>query len=95
MKKSISADDISFNVIKNYFGGLNDILRYVFDLFLQTGIFPDSLKNAKVTPVFKTGYFKEVSNYRPIFVLPCFSKIFEYIMHKHLYSYLVNEKIYS
>ena len=95
MNKGIGADDISFNMIKNCFEELNDILRYVFDLFLQTGIFPDSLKNAKVIPVFKTGYLKEVSNYRPIFVLPCFSKIFEYIMQKHLYSYLVNEKIYS
>ena len=60
---------------------------------LQTAIFPDPLKIAKVTPVFKTGYLKEISNYRPISVLTCFSKILECIMHNRLYSYLVNEKI--
>ena len=65
----------------------------VFDLSLQTGIFPDPLKIAKVTPVFKTGDLQEISNYRPVFVRPCFSKILERIMHNRLYSYLVNEKI--
>ena len=50
-------------------------LRYVFDLSLQTGTFPDTLKIAKVTAEFKTDDLKEISNYRPISVLPCFSKI--------------------
>ena len=54
MDKSNGADKIFFNVIKNCSGELSDILRYVFDLSLQTGIFTDSVKIAKVTPVFKT-----------------------------------------
>ena len=64
-----------------------------FDLSLQTDIFPDPLNITKVTPVYKTGDLKEISNYRPISVLPCFSKILELITHNRLYSYLVNEKI--
>ena len=84
VNKSTSADEISFNVIKNCFGELSDILRYVFNLSLQTGIFSDPLKIAKVTPVFKTGDFKEISNYRQIFVLLHFSKILEHIMHNCL-----------
>ena len=80
-------------MIKNCFEELSDILRYVFDLSLQTGIFPDPLKIGKVTPVFRTGDLKEISNYRPISVLSRFSKILERIMHKRLYSYLVNKKI--
>ena len=93
MNKSVGADEISFNVIKNCFGELSDILRHIFDLSLQTGIFLDPLKIAKVTPVFKTGDLREISNYRPISVLPCFSKILERIMHNRLYSYLLNEQI--
>ena len=62
MNKSTGADEISFNVIKNCFGELSDMVRYVFDLSLQTGIFPDPLKIAKVTPVFKTGDLEEISN---------------------------------
>ena len=93
MNKSTGADKTSFNVIKNCFGELSDILRYDFDLSLQTEIFTDLLKIVKVTPAFKTDDLKEISNYRPISVLPCFSKILERIMHNRLYSYLVKEKI--
>ena len=93
MSKSTGGDDISFNVIKNSFGELSDILGYVFNLSSQTGIFPDRLKIAKVTPVFKTSDLKETSNFRPISVLPCFSKILERTMDSRLYSCLVNEKM--
>ena len=62
---------------------------------MQTEIFPDPLKIAKVTPLFKTGDLKEINNYRAISVLPSFSKILERIMHNRRYSYLINEKIYS
>ena len=55
INKSIDADEISFSVIKNCFEELIDILRHVFDLPLQPGIFPDPLKFTKETPVFKTG----------------------------------------
>ena len=60
--KGTGAGEIFFNVIKICFGELSDILGCVFDLSLQTGIFPDPLKTAKVTPVFKTGDRKEISN---------------------------------
>ena len=51
------------------------------------------MKFSKVTPVFKIGDLKEISNCRSIFLLPCFSKILEPIMHNRLCSYLVNETI--
>ena len=92
MNKSTGAAEISFIVIKNCFGELSVILRYVFNLSLHTRVFKDPLKFAKVTPVFKAGDLKEISTYRQISVLPCFWKILECIMHKRLYSYLVNEK---
>ena len=50
------------------------------------------MKITKVTPVLETDEIKEISNYRPISVLPCFSVILERIMHHRLCSYLVNEK---
>ena len=93
MNKSTGADKISFNMIKNCFGELSDTLKYVFDLSLQTGIFPDPLKIKKVTPVFKSGDLKEISNYRSISVLPCFLKLLELMRCNRLYSYLANEKI--
>ena len=51
-----------------------------FNLSLNTGIFPDRMKVAKVTPIFKQGEKSSISNYRPLSVLPCSSKILERIM---------------
>ena len=51
------------------------------------------MKIVNVTPVFKTGDLKDISNYRPISLLLYFSKILERITHNCLYSYLINKKI--
>ena len=53
------------------------------------------MKIAKVTPVFKGGDSADLSNYRPISVLPCFSKILEQLMYNRLYKHLsVSEILY-
>ena len=51
------------------------------------------MKIAKVTPVFKEGDSADLSNYRPISVLPCFSKIPERLMYNRLCKHLSNSKI--
>ena len=66
---------------------------HIFDLSLKKGVFPDKLKIARVTPIFKSGDKEFVSNYRPISVLSCFSKILERIMYNRLYSFLINNNI--
>ena len=47
----------------------------------------------KVTPVSKAGDNTELSNYRPISALPCFSKILERVMYNRLYKYLLDSNI--
>ena len=53
------------------------------------------MKNAIVSPMFKTGDTADISNYHPIFVLPCFSKILERVMYNRLYKYLTDQKYYT
>jgi len=43
---------------------------------------------ARVIPVLKSGDATCVASYRPISILPCFSKILEHIMYKRLYHFL-------
>ena len=60
----------------------------MFNLSFETGIFPDQLKIAKVIPLFKSDDKRIINNYRPISVLPVFSKIIEKLMHKRLKNFL-------
>ena len=46
----------------------------IFLTFLFKQIFPDELKIASVTPIFKGAENWSLGNYRPISVLPCFPK---------------------
>ena len=68
-------------------------MLHVLNLSIVKGIFPDDLKIARVTPVFKGGDEKDLENYRPISVLPCFSKILERIMYNRLYNHLIKSNI--
>ena len=54
--------------------------------------FPNNLKLADVTPVFKKNSATTASNYRPVSVLPTVSKIFERLMHKQI-SGFINESL--
>ena len=84
---------MSFNVIKKCFGELCEPLKYLFNLSIVKGIFPDDLKSAKVTPIYQADNSSNVSNYWPISVLPCFSKMLERIMYSRLQKYLKDQNI--
>lgn len=86
-------DGFSPRIIKCIIKEVSKPLCHIFNLSLSTGIFPDKLKIARVTPVFKSGDKCELSNYRPISVLPCFSKILEKIVYNRTVKFLDRNNI--
>ena len=64
------------------------ILSYICNTSLGQGIFPDVMKIARIIPLFKSGDKQNVSNYRPISLLPQFSKILEKIFNNGLMNFL-------
>ena len=66
--KTIANSSILSNLIRNGFGSVE--VSYERGVFLEKGVFPDDLKIVKVTPVDKAGDKRDISNYRPISVLP-------------------------
>ena len=70
-------------------------LSYFINLSFELGLFPESMKKAKIIPVFKTGDKLLMSNYRPISILSSFSKIFEKCIHKRLFSFFDKQKVLS
>ena len=60
----------------------------IFNKSIEDGVVPTGLKIAKVIPIYETEDRKLVSNYRPISVLPAFSKIIERLMYNRLINFL-------
>ena len=60
---------------------------------LSTGTFPDRFKYSKIKPIYKKGHKTLITNYRPISLLPVFSKIFEKVLYERLYYHLTLNNI--
>ena len=70
LNKSPGYDEISFNVVKKCFSKLCKPLKYVLNLSIETGVFPDKWKIDRVSPLYKAGDSSELTNYKPISALP-------------------------
>ena len=92
--KAPGYDDISMHVIKNTFEIVSEPLKNIINLSFSKGIFPDKLKVAKVIPVFKADEPDLFTNYRPISLLPNFSKFFEKVMHNRLAEFANSQDIF-
>ena len=92
-KKSSGYDEIPPKLVKNISKHIVKPLTYIYNQSFLTGVIPNDLKIALVTPVFKANDKEEFNNYRPISVLSCFSKILEKIMYKRVIKYLDKNNI--
>ena len=87
-KLSSGWDGILSFILKHLPKNVISILSYIFNQSLSQGKFISCFKHTKVIPLFKKGCPKDVSNYRPISLLSCFSKIIEKLVYIRLYSFL-------
>ena len=92
-KHSFGVDNIPVSILKCSMLSIPEPLAAVINNSLNSGIFPDFLKIAKVTPIFKSGDKSDFQNYRPISVLPSISKVFEKIVYNRLLSYLQSNNV--
>ena len=94
-KSSYGHDEISNKINKSAKNSLIQPLMLIINQMLMTGKFPSDLKISRVKPLFESGDASLFSNYRPISLLPSFSKNFEYIIFKQLYTYMNDNKLFS
>ena len=93
-KKSPGFDELSAKFLKLCAPYISDTLAHIFNTSISQGVYPELLKTARITPIYKKGDKCEPSNYRPISVLSQINKIFEKILHIRLYKYLKKLKFY-
>ena len=88
-----SAIDLLSRVLKDAFLVLTLQLVYLFNLSLSSGNFPQKWKMATVIPLFKGGSRSDVSNYRPISLLPLPGKLLEKVVHTRISQFLENNDL--
>ena len=88
-------DCISMNVVRESFNLICAPLTYIINLSLNSGVVPKEMKIARVIPLFKSGDNSLFTNYRPVSVLPVFSKFLERIVYNRLLDFLNKYDILS
>ena len=91
--KSVGPNGIPIKLLKIIGYSVSPLLAFLVNQYFQTGVFPDKLKIARLFLFLKKGDPELPSSYRPISLLPIFSKIFEKLMHKRLYRFLEIHKV--
>ena len=81
-------DDIVPRIIKLSYGIYVEPLVHIFNLSFMQGVFPTELKVAKVIPLYKKDDKANIANYRPVSILPVFSKILEKLLHARLVEFI-------
>ncbi|XP_031350575.1 uncharacterized protein LOC116176232 [Photinus pyralis] len=79
---------LSANLIKRNVSLLVKPITVIINSIINSGSFPDMLKTAVIIPIPKKGNKNDISAYRPISILPIFSKICERILNQQIMSYL-------
>ena len=86
-KKAPGSDGVPCYLIKLTRYIIAPILCDLFNTCMRLSVFPDIFKIAEVKSLFKGGDRRVKGNYRPISLLPLFSKLFEKVIAKRLRSY--------
>ena len=92
-KKSTGHDGISNEILKCCSPIIECHLARAINYCLLERIFPDSLKIAKVIPLYKKGKKTDPGNYRPISLLSTISKILEKILLKRMMNFCVKNNL--
>lgn len=94
-KSAAGEDDIKLEPIKAVSLVIAGPLTHICNNILTSATFPDRMKIARVTVSHRGGKSSELNNFRPIYVLPFFSKIMERVIHSLLQSFLSAKRVIS
>ena len=86
--KAHGHDGISIRMIQISSDSIAKPLCLLFKNCFEASTFPDEWKKGNVIPVYKKGDKQTVTNYRPISLLPIFSKIFERIIFNSIFNFM-------
>ena len=92
-KTSCDCNGLSVKLLKHFVNTIINPLCTIVNKNFTKGIFPNSLKIAKIVPIFKVGDRSNVKNYRPISLLLIFSKLLEKLMIGRLSTFICKNNV--
>ena len=94
-KSRVGIDGISTILLKCIAPSIIKPLTLIINQIMKTGVFPNKIKLAKVIPIYKKDGPTQVTNYRPISLLPVLSKVVEKTIAKQLSEYFEENKLFN
>ena len=88
-KKATTSNSIPLKTLKKSSKVSANVLHKLFNYSIEKSDFPQNLKLANITPVYKKSDPSDKTNYQTVSVLPVITKIFERIMQKQINDFLV------
>jgi hypothetical protein len=99
-------DNLKSSITKDIYGMNHELLKQIKEVIIspftklmnyciRTDIFPNCLKRSTVIPIFKKGDRNDCKNYRPISLLPVFSKIFEKLLLLQIVHFFNKNNLFS
>ncbi len=94
-KPSVDIDGISMYLLSNLAEGICSPLSSIYNLSIQTGIFPDKLTISKTIVIHKGGSLSILDNFRGVSLIPALSKPLEKYIYNCVYTFLDNNHFWS
>ena len=94
-KNSRGHDGLSSKLVKDLKNEIALPLSIMIKTSIESGHVPDTMKLAKVIPIYKSKDKQMLNNYRPISLLPIFSKIIEKVIYQRLFNLNTNNALFS
>ena len=86
-KKAKQENDTPIKLIKEDIELFSSVLSRMFNFYIDRISFPNSLKQADITPVHKKDDTNDKNNYRPVNILPSLSKTFGKCLYDQICAY--------
>lgn len=84
---SCDIDGFQVKPMKFIFDIISPYLTHIFNKCISNAVFPRGMQFARVSVIYKKGDKNQFGNYRPISILPIFSKLFEKIIHRRFVNF--------
>ena len=90
---SVGLDYIGTGIIKQAKDELLPAITHIINLSINQSKFPAQFKKAKVVPLFKSGDRLNPTNYRPVAILPIWSKLVERAVFVQMIDYFESNNL--